>query len=67
MVILDGKQPERLPSWLFKVVLRLGKPFGFTTEYFEVRPWESVKRYLNNTQIEEKYGGLIYILSAVSL
>lgn len=67
MVILDGKQPERLPSWLFEIVLRLGKPFGFTTEYFEVRPWESVKRYLNNIQIEEKYGGLIYILSAVSL
>jgi demethylmenaquinone methyltransferase/2-methoxy-6-polyprenyl-1,4-benzoquinol methylase len=66
LVILDGKQPERLPSWLFKIVLRLGKPFGFTPEYFKVRPWESVERYLRNSTIEQKYGGMIYILSAVS-
>jgi demethylmenaquinone methyltransferase/2-methoxy-6-polyprenyl-1,4-benzoquinol methylase len=66
LVILDGKQPERLPSWLFKVVLRLGKPFGFTQEYFKVRPWESVERHLKNSTTEQKYGGMIYILSAVS-
>ena len=30
LVILDGKQPEELPEWLFKIVLRLGRPFGFT-------------------------------------
>jgi demethylmenaquinone methyltransferase/2-methoxy-6-polyprenyl-1,4-benzoquinol methylase len=55
LVILDGKQPERLPSW-----------FGFTPEYFKVRPWESVERYFQKTSIEQKYGGMIYILSAVS-
>ncbi len=66
LVILDGKQPERLPLWLFKIVLRLGKPFGFTSEYFEVQPWESVERYFQKTSIEQKYGGLIYILSAIS-
>jgi demethylmenaquinone methyltransferase/2-methoxy-6-polyprenyl-1,4-benzoquinol methylase len=60
LVILDGKQPERLPSWLFKIV------FGFTPEYFKVRPWESVERYFQKTSIEQKYGGMIYILSAVS-
>jgi demethylmenaquinone methyltransferase/2-methoxy-6-polyprenyl-1,4-benzoquinol methylase len=64
LVILDGKQPERLPSWLFKIVLRLGRPFGFTPEYFKVRPWESVERYFQKTSIEQKYGGMIYILSA---
>jgi demethylmenaquinone methyltransferase/2-methoxy-6-polyprenyl-1,4-benzoquinol methylase len=66
LVILDGKQPERLPSWLFKIVLRLGRPFGFTPEYFKVRPWESVERYFQKTSIEQKYGGMIYILSAIS-
>ena len=66
LVILDGKQPERLPFWLFKIVLRLGRPFGFTPEYFKVRPWESVERYFQKTSIEQKYGGLIYILSAIS-
>jgi len=61
--ILDGKQPENLPSWLFKIVLKLGGPFGYTPEYFNVRPWESVERYFKETSFETRYGGMIYILS----
>jgi len=63
IVILDGKQPESLPSWLFKLVLKLGGPFGYTPEYFNVRPWESVERYFKETSFETRYGGMIYILS----
>jgi demethylmenaquinone methyltransferase/2-methoxy-6-polyprenyl-1,4-benzoquinol methylase len=66
LVILDGKKPEKLPSWLFKIVLRLGRPFGFTPDYFNVRPWESVKTYFQETSLEQKYGGLIYILSGTA-
>ena len=61
--ILDGKQPENLPSWLFKIVLKLGGQFGYTPEYFNVRPWESVERYFKETSFETRYGGMIYILS----
>jgi demethylmenaquinone methyltransferase/2-methoxy-6-polyprenyl-1,4-benzoquinol methylase len=61
--ILDGKQPENLPSWLFKIVLKLGGPFGYTPEYFNVRPWESAERYFKETSFETRYGGMIYILS----
>ncbi len=64
--ILDGKQPENLPSWLFKIVLKLGGPFGYTPEYFNVRPWESVERYFKETSLETKYGGMIYILSGTA-
>jgi demethylmenaquinone methyltransferase/2-methoxy-6-polyprenyl-1,4-benzoquinol methylase len=66
LVILDGKKPEKLPSWLFKIVLRLGRPFGFTPDYFNVHPWESVKTYFQETSLEQKYGGLIYILSGTA-
>ena len=66
LAILDGKQPENLPSWLFKIVLKLGGPFGYTPEYFNVRPWESVERYFKETSLEKKYGGMIYILSATA-
>ncbi len=64
--ILDGKQPENLPSWLFRIVLKLGGPFGYTPEYFNVRPWESVERYLQKTSLEQRYGGMIYISSGTS-
>ena len=63
IAILDGKQPENLPSWLFKIVLKLGGPFGYTLKYFNVRPWESVERYFKETSFETRYGGMIYILS----
>ena len=66
LAILDGKQPETLPSWLFKIVLKLGGPFGYTPEYFNVRPWESVERYFKETSLEKKYGGMIYILSGTA-
>jgi demethylmenaquinone methyltransferase/2-methoxy-6-polyprenyl-1,4-benzoquinol methylase len=64
--ILDGKQPENLPSWLFKIVLKLGGPFGYTSEYFNVRPWESVERYFKEISFETRYGGMIYILSGTA-
>lgn len=63
LVILDGKQPENLPAWLFKIVLKLGEPFGYTSEYFNVRPWEAVERYFQETSFEQKYFGMIYISS----
>jgi demethylmenaquinone methyltransferase/2-methoxy-6-polyprenyl-1,4-benzoquinol methylase len=66
MVILDGKQPENLPAWLFKIALRLGRPFGFTPEYFNVSPWESVERYFKETSFEEMYGGMIYLSSGTA-
>ena len=66
LAILDGKQPENLPPWLFKIVLKLGRPFGFILEYFNVRPWESVERYFKETSFETRYGGMIYILSGTA-
>ncbi len=64
--ILDGKQPTNLPSWLFKIILKLGGPFGYTPEYFNVRPWESVEHYFKETSFETRYGGMIYILSGTA-
>jgi demethylmenaquinone methyltransferase/2-methoxy-6-polyprenyl-1,4-benzoquinol methylase len=66
LVILDGKQPGNLPLWLFKLVLWLGRPFGFTREYFNVSPWESVERYFKESSFEEMYGGLLYLSSGTA-
>lgn len=65
VAILDGKQPENLPKWLFGIVLRLGGPFGYTPEYFNVSPWDSVERYFQKLSFRTRYGGMIYILSGV--
>jgi len=40
-------------------------PFGLTEPLFvpERHPWESVQRHLRNTQMQELYGGFVYIIS----
>jgi hypothetical protein len=30
---------------------------------FEKHPWESIEKYFQETTLEEKYGGLVYITS----
>ncbi len=63
LAIVDGKRPAQWPKWLFKLFVRISRPFGLTEEYFEGRTWEVLERYFEQTTFEERYGGLIYISS----
>jgi demethylmenaquinone methyltransferase/2-methoxy-6-polyprenyl-1,4-benzoquinol methylase len=66
LAIMDGKQPERLPSWVFKLIVRLSRSFGVTSDYFHKRTWESVERYFRETALEQMYGGMLYISSGTA-
>ena len=66
LVIMDGKQPDRLPSWVFNFIVWASRPFGVTADYFDKRTWESVQRYFRETAIEHLYGGMIYISSGTA-
>lgn len=61
MVILDGKQPDNWPSWMFKVFVWLFRPFQLNLDYFQGHPWEVVPRFFSETTFEQHYGGLMYI------
>ena len=63
LVIMDGKQPEHWPSWLLKLFVCIGRPFGLSHDYINRSPWESVERHFQETALEEMYGGMIYISS----
>jgi demethylmenaquinone methyltransferase/2-methoxy-6-polyprenyl-1,4-benzoquinol methylase len=63
LAIMDGKQPDRLPSWIFNLIVRLSRSFGVTSDYFDKRTWESVERYFRETTFEQMYGGMLYISS----
>jgi ubiquinone/menaquinone biosynthesis C-methylase UbiE len=60
LVILDAKQPDSWPSWLFKLLFKIKKPLGLGIEYFDNRPWESVERHFRETNFKERYGGWVY-------
>lgn len=66
LVIADGKRPERWPFWVVNVFVWFFRPFGFTVEYFDRRPWESVERLFEETAFEERYGGALYISSGTA-
>ncbi len=61
--IVDGKRPNKWPSWLFNFFVWLSSSFGVTEDYFESRTWETIDRYFQEVTFEEHYGGLIYICS----
>lgn len=63
--ILDGKKPENLPGFVFKLILAIGKQYGYTEEYFQVSPWKPVERLFSNTIFNTRYGGMIYEISGV--
>lgn len=60
LVIVDAKQPDAWPSWLFKLLFKIKKPLGLGIEYFDNRPLESVERHFPQTAVEERYGGWVY-------
>jgi demethylmenaquinone methyltransferase/2-methoxy-6-polyprenyl-1,4-benzoquinol methylase len=66
VVLVDGKRPERWPTWLFKLFVWCSSPFGVTQQYFDGRTWESVERFFQETTFEEVYGGLLYISSGMA-
>ena len=63
LAIMDGKRPERLPTWVFNLIVRMSRSFGVTSDYFDKRTWESVDRYFRETAFEEMYGGMLFISS----
>lgn len=63
VVIVDGKRPQRWPSFLFKLFVKLSSPYGLTESYFDNNTPELVSRLFKNVTFEDMYGGLLYITS----
>lgn len=61
VVIVDGKRPQKWPSFLFKLFVKLSSPYGLTESYFDNNTPEIVSRLFQNVTFEDMYGGLLYI------
>jgi len=60
LVIVDAKQPDSWPSWLFQLLFKIKKPLGLSIEYFDNHPWQSVELNFQETTFEVRYGGWVY-------
>lgn len=62
-VVLDYKMPRDWHRVLAPLFLGLGSSFGISKYYMERHIWEAAERHLNNTTMQELYGGFVYIVS----
>jgi len=60
-VILDLKYPEGWPQWLVRAALVTMRPYGVTLGAADRKPWESLRRYLPHTGVEELFLGCAYL------
>lgn len=61
LAILDMKEPKRWPEWLVRFAAWLNKPFGVSLDLADRHPWESIRRYLTETEYREYYFGALYL------
>jgi demethylmenaquinone methyltransferase/2-methoxy-6-polyprenyl-1,4-benzoquinol methylase len=62
-VVLDYKMPKNWLRYLAPAFIFLGSAFGVSRNLMANHPWESVQRHLRNSQMQELYGGFVYIIS----
>lgn len=61
LAVLDFKEPAGWPAWLVRFAAWLNKPFGVSLDLVDRHPWESITRYLTETEYKEYYFGLLYL------
>lgn len=62
-VVLDYKMPGNWLRHLAPLFVLIGRAFGVSRALMARHPWESVRRHLRNTRMQELYGGFVYIIS----
>jgi demethylmenaquinone methyltransferase/2-methoxy-6-polyprenyl-1,4-benzoquinol methylase len=62
-VVLDYKMPSTWLRCLAPLFVALGSSFGVSKSFMERHVWESVERHLENTRMQELYGGFVYLVS----
>jgi len=67
LVLLELQIPKAWPSWISSTAVALMKPFAITDEWVEHRPWETIRKTINelfeNVELTERFFGLTYIIS----
>ena len=61
LAILDMKEPKGWPAWLVRFAALLNKPFGVSLDLADRHPWQSIRRYLTETEHQEYYFGALYL------
>lgn len=61
--VLDYKMSSGWQRIFAPLFVALGSSFGVSKDLMERHVWEAVERHLENTTMQELYGGFVYIVS----
>lgn len=61
LALFGLKHPDRWPRWLIRLGIWLNRPFGVSEEYAALKPWESLRKYMNEVEYDEFYAGAAYL------
>jgi len=61
MTVFDFKEPEGVPGWLIRFMVRITRPYGVTRDLAERHPWESMERYFSEVEVQDCYFGFLYL------
>ena len=67
LAVFDIKEPEGWPTWLVRFAAWLNKPFGVSLALANRHPWESIRRYLTQTDYGEYYFGMLYLCAGMKV
>ena len=65
--LLELQIPNYWNSWIASAAVALMKPFAVTDDWVALRPWETIRKFINenldNVEVTERFFGLTYIIS----
>lgn len=60
-VVLDFKEPDRVPELLVRIGVAITRPFGVTRDLADRRPWEAMKTVFGHVDSRDFYFGFAYL------
>jgi len=67
LVLIELQIPKFWPFWIASTAVTLMKPFAVTEDWVAHRPWETIRKTINdeldNVEVSERFFGLTYIIS----
>jgi ubiquinone/menaquinone biosynthesis C-methylase UbiE len=61
LALFGLRHPERWPAWLTRVGVWLNRPFGVSSDYAAMTPWEAGRRHLREIEYRDRLAGAAYI------
>jgi demethylmenaquinone methyltransferase/2-methoxy-6-polyprenyl-1,4-benzoquinol methylase len=61
IAVMGLRRPPSWPRWAVDLGIAIGRPFGVSDAYVQVRPWKALRRHTDEFRFETKVCGALYL------